>query len=517
MKRVKAFFTLSFVLFILLAVMPLSVHSLSQELVLDEPLTYKATSRGETEFLFKPTETGWYEFGVDDRDVGTIHLRRDGIDLEFFSDVYQLEADKTYTVAHESGSRWEEDSYTIIASLITSAKLSGDNETIVTRNSNNRLIIEFTPMISGFYDFVENGTDWYEGPLSMYDSAYNSIYDGSFMDEWMYFSGSETYYLDRYGFGDKTTFHISARPAIFMTLKPESERSLSFNGTYRLYTTFTPSVSGEYTFTYHADNDEAHSIRIFNSAFEFCEAKETYSDWDLFSDGDSFSDESITCDMVAGKPYYIIFRRTYGAGIDTNCTVAVHLNKESVPSETGSGGTFTDVFKSDWFYDAVEYVYANRIMQGTSAVTFEPNANLDRAMLVQMLYNFEGQLESGKASFDDVSADAWYADAVAWAAVNEIVTGVGENRFAPTTEITREQMAAMLHRYCVYKNITLPVMRESGTFSDSASVSSWAAEAVDIMYRAGILNGKGEGIFDPAGTAARAEVAQMFKNFMEAI
>ena len=89
--------------------------------------------------------------------------------------------------------------------------------------------------------------------------------------------------------------------------------------------------------------------------------------------------------------------------------------------------------------------------------------------------------------------------------------------FGAEDSITREQMAVMLYRYCEYKSIELPVTRESGVFSDASSVSDWAVDAVQAMYKAGVLNGKGGGIFDPKGTATRAEVAQMLMNFMEAI
>lgn len=176
---------------------------------------------------------------------------------------------------------------------------------------------------------------------------------------------------------------------------------------------------------------------------------------------------------------------------------------------------FTDVASSDWFCEAVKYVYENSIMQGTSSSTFEPNTKLNRAMMVQILYNLEGAPASDNSGFDDVADNAWYADAIAWAANSGIVNGVGDNLFAPTAEITREQMAVMLYNYCVFKSVELPVVRGSGSFADSASISSWAEEAVNAMYQGGILNGKGEGVFDPQGTATRAEVATMFMNFLQ--
>jgi|GEM_PF-690535 len=203
-------------------------------------------------------------------------------------------------------------------------------------------------------------------------------------------------------------------------------------------------------------------------------------------------------------------------------TFLAYLNDKSTVWETDGriksvNLTFTDVAASDWYYGAVKFVSENKIMNGTGAKSFDPGMNLNRAMMVQVLYNLEGKPSvSAKADFSDVAADAWYADAVAWASANGIVNGVGDKKFAPQTNISREEMATILHRYCQYKEIELKSIREDGAFADADIISSWAAEAVASMYAAEIINGKGEGIFDPSGNATRAEVATLFMNFMEA-
>lgn len=179
--------------------------------------------------------------------------------------------------------------------------------------------------------------------------------------------------------------------------------------------------------------------------------------------------------------------------------------------------SFNDVAPSDWFYNAVVYVYQNGIMQGTSSTSFEPYAKLNRAMMVQILYNQEGKPSVGSPGFGDVESSEWYADAITWAADNGVVKGIGDNLFAPAQDITREQMAVILHRYCQYKNIELPIVRPDGSFADSASVSAWAVDSVEAMFKSGILNGKGDNLFDPRGTAVRAEVAQMMMNLLETI
>ena len=181
------------------------------------------------------------------------------------------------------------------------------------------------------------------------------------------------------------------------------------------------------------------------------------------------------------------------------------------------GLPFTDVTSGDWFYDAVAYVYDKGMMEGTTDTTFAPTMNLTRSMIAQVLYNLEERPEApGAAGFPDVAADAWYADAVNWAAARGIVKGYDTGAFGPEDSVTREQLAAILYRYAQAKGYDTTqggmAVRE---FSDSASISDWAQEAMAWAVNAQVLSGKGNGVLDPQGTATRAEVAQMLMNFGE--
>ena len=178
---------------------------------------------------------------------------------------------------------------------------------------------------------------------------------------------------------------------------------------------------------------------------------------------------------------------------------------------------FTDVSSGEWYYDAVAYVYEKGLMDGTSAVTFDPGAVLTRAMTAQGLWNLAGSPAApGGAGFTDVAADAWYAGAVNWAAARGIVKGYDTGAFGPEDSVTREQLAAILYRYAQAKGYDTTqggmAVRE---FSDSASISDWAQEAMAWAVNAQVLSGKGNGVLDPQGTATRAEVAQMLMNFGE--
>ena len=147
--------------------------------------------------------------------------------------------------------------------------------------------------------------------------------------------------------------------------------------------------------------------------------------------------------------------------------------------------------------------------------TSTPTATqLSRAMMVQILYNLEDRPAAAEsAAFTDVAADAWYADAVNWAAGEGIVSGYGNGRFGPDDLITREQMANMLYYYAQYKGYDVSAGGELSSFTDGASTSGWAAEAVQWAVGSGLLSGKGGGVLDPQGTATRAEAASIFMRF----
>ena len=104
-----------------------------------------------------------------------------------------------------------------------------------------------------------------------------------------------------------------------------------------------------------------------------------------------------------------------------------------------------------------------------------------------------------------------------WAAECGIVNGFGDGTFGPEQNITREQMAQILMNYAKYKGYDMTAKGDVSAFTDAAEISGWAQDAVSWAVGEKILSGKGNGILDPAGTATRAEVAQIFMNFCENI
>lgn len=175
---------------------------------------------------------------------------------------------------------------------------------------------------------------------------------------------------------------------------------------------------------------------------------------------------------------------------------------------------FVDVTEDKWYYDAVAYVYQQGIMVGMSETTFEPNTTVNRAQVVQMLYNLEGQPQvSGDSGFSDIWDGQWYAKAVAWASANDVVAGYEDGTFRPTRAVTREEFAQILYNYAKFKGYDLSASADLGKFPDSGQVSSWAETALGWANGNGLINGHDDGRLDPKGSTIRAQAASILMNF----
>ena len=188
---------------------------------------------------------------------------------------------------------------------------------------------------------------------------------------------------------------------------------------------------------------------------------------------------------------------------------ATFLEGEALP--------FTDVNEDSWFYNAVSFVLQEGMMNGTADDTFSPNLNTTRGMIVTILYRLENEPAVSGNPFGDVETGKYYANAVVWAAANDIVNGYGEGIFGPEDNITREQLAAILYRYATSKGYDVSATGDLSAFADGATASDWATTALSWAVSNGIMNGKGDGVLDPTGNATRAEAAQMLMNFCKNI
>lgn len=170
--------------------------------------------------------------------------------------------------------------------------------------------------------------------------------------------------------------------------------------------------------------------------------------------------------------------------------------------ETPSKTTFNDVSANDWFASAVDYVTGKGMMNGTAANTFSPKANTTRGMLMTVLARHAGE--------DTTGGSVWYEKGMNWAKANGVSDGTN-----PQVNITREQLAAMLYRYAQNKNYDVSGAKSLDGYTDAQSVSSYAVPALQWANAAGVVTGKSGSKLDPKGYATRAEVAAMLMRFCE--
>ena len=174
---------------------------------------------------------------------------------------------------------------------------------------------------------------------------------------------------------------------------------------------------------------------------------------------------------------------------------------------------FIDVNENDWFYDGVRFTWERGLFSGITPNQFGPKIEMTRAMLAQVLYGMEGKpAVSGEASFPDVAGDAWYADAVRWAAAEGVMSGYDNGKFGPEDVVTREQLAVIL-----YAMADRPEAKQELTFADAGEISDWAVDAIRWCVENGILAGVGGNRMAPAATATRAEGAVMLMQLIRTV
>lgn len=242
---------------------------------------------------------------------------------------------------------------------------------------------------------------------------------------------------------------------------------------------------------------------------------------------------------------------------------------------------FDDVTSDAWYYDAVSFAYANNLFNGMSASKFEPDTTMQRGMFVTVLGRFAGLSKSlsgkiglvtatgvnirkgpstatdvvgfvsnrytalnviGKSSnwyqvqygavtgyirndlmkayeghYTDLMENGYYSVFVQWAYLTEIADGVADTKFRAEEPITREDMCRIMYNYASIYGKTLPVAESKVTFSDDAQISAAHKTAVYALQQANIIDGIGNNVFSPKGTASRAHVAQIYKNFVDAL
>lgn len=215
-----------------------------------------------------------------------------------------------------------------------------------------------------------------------------------------------------------------------------------------------------------------------------------------------------TCYIGTTFTNIVPLESVYQAYEPMHCIKAFTVSGED--NTAPSGRNFVDVKSSKWYADEVEYCVSHGIFSGTSDNTFEPEAPMTRAMFVKVLANLsDDTMYSYKTPFTDLESGRWYVSAVGWAYQNGIVNGTTKTTFEPNAPVTREQICAMLTKFCDYMGITLLDLKEKINFTDAGSISKYARSAVSLCQLSGIISGMPDGSFAPKKSATRAEVAAM--------
>ena len=203
---------------------------------------------------------------------------------------------------------------------------------------------------------------------------------------------------------------------------------------------------------------------------------------------------------------------------DGTCTRCGASDPNYKPVDPTPEATFTDVSETAWYKNSVDYAVEHGLMNGTGTNTFEPESTMTRAMLVTVLWRYANAPKPGANPFTDVPNGKWYTDAVAWAAENGVVNGVGDGKFEPDGSVTREQMATILYRYAQKVGIDTSKHTELSAFPDASHVSAYARAPMQWIVAEGVIGGSrenGQDWLNPQGNATRAEVATILMRFIE--
>ncbi len=178
----------------------------------------------------------------------------------------------------------------------------------------------------------------------------------------------------------------------------------------------------------------------------------------------------------------------------------------------------TDVKEKDWYYAVVEKVLSLGWMEAVSKDTFGAKDEITRGEFVEALYRAEGAEANGECRFEDVT-DSFTKEAVVWAVENGIINGVTEKEFKPEALITREQIAAIFHRYAVYKKCDVSVGEDTNILSyvDFEEISEYAIPSLQWATGSGLMKGKSESTLDPRGNTTKAETATLLVRMVEDI
>ena len=195
------------------------------------------------------------------------------------------------------------------------------------------------------------------------------------------------------------------------------------------------------------------------------------------------------------------------------------MSKEIVLYCSERGNLFADVTPDKWYYEPIDRLVSEGLMNGVGDHRFAPNDKLTRGMLVTLLFRASGEdlgdSWTQTSGFTDVVKSQYYAEAVEWAYRNGIVNGYSARSFKPDGNITREELCKVIDGYLTYRGNALPRGEScKGKFADYGKIQKWALSSVEAMVSAGLIQGDGKNV-NPGGNATRAEVATVLSRMLD--
>ena len=224
-----------------------------------------------------------------------------------------------------------------------------------------------------------------------------------------------------------------------------------------------------------------------------------------------YTTHTCTCGSTYVDTYVNALGHNYVGGVCTRCGATDGQgDKPCDGGATCPSKPYKDVDTRAWYHESIDFAIRGKLMNGVASDRFDPEGSMTRAMLVTVLWRYAGSPKEGTNRFTDVANGQWYTEAVAWAAENGVVNGVGNNRFDPEGKITREQMAAILYRYAKQPQTNGSL----SSFPDASRVSGYAADAMRWTVEQKIIGGS-DGKLDPQGNATRSQVAAILMRFIK--
>lgn len=275
------------------------------------------------------------------------------------------------------------------------------------------------------------------------------------------------------------------------------------------------ATTGNYPDSTYGKPDAVNRVSIQTVGGEAFDPKETYT--------------IVTNDfMGAGGDTYYAFKASpvgYDLGVPLDEVVMDYvtskLNGVVTAADYGEPDgrihtySYDDVKAGDWYSNAVTYVTLTNLMNGSDG-SFLPNNNLNRAMMVTVLYRMAGSPDvTAKNTFTDVPNDTWYTNAVLWASETGVTTGTSKTTFSPNTALTREQLATFFYRFADYESLD-PIVVEGNNlapFKDAGQISSYAKESMNWAVGSKIIGGTTATTLSPKNTATRAQVATILMRY----